>query len=88
MWAIILQLQLLRLAIHRLLALSSTAAAIATYLFPKPAARRAPALPTSTGIQGGIQSSYSQQYCARIKAHLLSDILPLKYFYVLCHFVF
>jgi hypothetical protein len=22
------------------------------------------------------------------KAHLLSDILPLKYFYVLCHFVF
>jgi hypothetical protein len=24
---------------------------------------------------------------ARIKAHILSDILPLKYFYVLCHFV-
>jgi hypothetical protein len=24
----------------------------------------------------------------RIKAHLLSDILPLKYFFVLCHFVF
>jgi hypothetical protein len=60
----------------------------ATNLFPKPAARRPPALPTTTWILGGIRSSHSQQCCARIKAHLLSDILPLKYFYVLCHFDF
>jgi hypothetical protein len=60
----------------------------ATNIFPKPAARRAPTHPTATGVQGGIRSSHSQQYCARIKAHLLSDILPPKYFYVLCNFVF
>jgi hypothetical protein len=59
-----------------------------TDLFPKPAARRAPALLTATGIQGGIRSSHSQQYCARIKTHLLRDILPLKHFYIHCNFVF
>jgi hypothetical protein len=42
------------------LASAPTATTTATYLFPKPAARRAPAFPTTTWIQGGIQSSYSQ----------------------------
>jgi hypothetical protein len=37
---------------------------------------------TATRIQGGIRSSHSQQYCARIKTHLLRDILPLKHFYI------
>jgi hypothetical protein len=59
---------------------TTTTTTTATDLFPKPAARRAPAHPTATGVLGGIRSSHSQQYCARIKAHLLSDILPLKYF--------
>jgi hypothetical protein len=88
MWAIIMQLLLLRLAITGFLATAPTPTTTATDLFPKPAARRAPAHPTTTGVHGGIRSSHSQQYCARIKAHLLSNILPLKYFYVLCHFVF
>jgi hypothetical protein len=88
MWAIILQLLLLRLAIHRLPSHSYHPTTTTTDLFPKSAARRAPALPTAMWIQGGIRSSHSQQYYARIKAHLLSDILPLKYFYVLYHFVF
>jgi hypothetical protein len=43
---------------------------------------------TTTRIQGGIRGSHSQQYCARIKTHLLRDILPLKHFYVHYHFVF
>jgi hypothetical protein len=80
MWAIILQLLLLRLA--------PTPTTTATNLFLKPAARRAPTHPTATRVQRGIRSSHSQQYCARIKAHLLSDILSPKYFYVLSHFVF
>jgi hypothetical protein len=70
------------------LASALTAITTATYLFLKPAARRAPELSTATWIHRGIRSSYSQLYCARIKAHILSDILPLKYFYVLCHFAF
>jgi hypothetical protein len=42
------------------LASAPTATTTATYLFPKPAGRRAPALPTTTWIQGGVWSSYSQ----------------------------
>jgi hypothetical protein len=68
------------------LAITPASATTTTDLFPKPAARRAPTLSTATGIQGGIRSSHSQQYCARIKAHLLKDILHLKHFYVHCHF--
>jgi hypothetical protein len=48
MWAIILQLLLLQLAIHRLPGHSPTPTTTTTDLFPKLAARRAPALPTST----------------------------------------
>jgi hypothetical protein len=70
------------------LAPAPTATTIATYLYPKPAARRVPALPTTTWLQGGVRSSYSQQYCTRVKAHILSNILLLKYFYFLCHFAF
>jgi hypothetical protein len=70
------------------LATTPASATTTTKLFPKPAAKRVPTLSTATGIQGGIQSSHSQQYCARIKAHLLRDILPLKHVYVHCHFVF
>jgi hypothetical protein len=42
------------------LALAPTTTTTATYLLSKPAARRAPTLPTTTSIQGGIPSSYSQ----------------------------
>jgi hypothetical protein len=48
MWAIILQLLLLRLAIHRLPGHSHHPTTTTTDLFPKSAARRAPALPTTT----------------------------------------
>jgi hypothetical protein len=51
MWAIILQLLLLRLAIHRLPGHSTHPTTTATDLFPKPAARRAPAHSTATGVQ-------------------------------------
>jgi hypothetical protein len=48
MWAIILQLLLLRLAIHRLPGHNSHPTTTITYLFSKPVARRAPALSTAT----------------------------------------
>jgi hypothetical protein len=83
MWAINLQLLLLQQAIHKLSGLS-----FHRHHHCKPAARRAPALPTTTRLQGGVRSSYSQQYCTRVKAHILSNILLLKYFYFLCHFAF
>jgi hypothetical protein len=67
-------------AIHRLPSHNSHPTTTTTDLFLKPAARRAPAHPTTTGVQGGIRSSHNQQYCARIKTHLLSNILPSKYF--------
>jgi hypothetical protein len=70
------------------LAPAHTATTIATYLYLKPAARRALAFPTTTRLQGGVRSSYSQQHYTRIKAHILSNILLLKYFYFLCHFSF
>jgi hypothetical protein len=70
------------------LALASTATTIATCSYPKPAARRAPAPPTATRLQGGVRSLYSQHHCTRIKAHILRNILLLKYFYLLCHFIF
>jgi hypothetical protein len=67
---------------------ASTATTIATCSYPKPAARRAPAPPTVTRLQGGVRSSYSKQHCTRIEAHILRNILLLKYFYLLCHFIF
>jgi hypothetical protein len=70
------------------LATTPTPTTTTTDLFPKPAARRAPTLSTATGIQGGIRSSHSQQYCAGIKAHLLGDILPLKNFLHSMSFLF
>jgi hypothetical protein len=88
MWAINLQPLLLRQAIHKLSGPSSTATIVTTCSFPKPAARRAPAPSTATRLQGGLQSSYNQQHCTRIEAHILRNILPLKYFYLLCHFNF
>jgi hypothetical protein len=48
MWAIILQLLLLRLAIHRLPDHGSHPTTTTTDLFPKSAARREPALPIAT----------------------------------------
>jgi hypothetical protein len=70
------------------LAPACTATTIATCSYPKPAARRASAPPTATRLQGGVRSSYSQQHCTRIEAHILRNILLLKYFYLLCHFIF
>jgi hypothetical protein len=42
------------------LALAPTTTIIATYSYPKPIARRAPARPTAARLQGGVRSSYSQ----------------------------
>jgi hypothetical protein len=67
---------------------ASTTTTIATYSYPKPAARRASAPPTTTRLQGGVRSSYNQQHYTRIEAHILRNILLLKYFYLLCHFTF
>jgi hypothetical protein len=67
---------------------ASTSAATTTCLFTRPAARREPSDSSPARSQGGIRSSHSQQYCARIKTHLLRDILPLKHFYIHCHFIF
>jgi hypothetical protein len=50
MWAINLQLLLLRQAIHKFLAPASTATTIAPCSYPKSAVRRAPAPPTSTRL--------------------------------------
>jgi hypothetical protein len=59
-WVINLQLLLLRQVIHKLPVLAPTTTTIATYSYPKPASRRAPARPTATRLQGGVRSSYSQ----------------------------
>jgi hypothetical protein len=88
MWAIILQVLLLRLAIHRLPGHSSHPHHHCNRPILEANGQKGASTPNSNGNSGGIRSLHSQQYCARIKAHLLSDILPLKYFYVLCHFVF
>jgi hypothetical protein len=70
------------------LASAPTATTIATYSYPKSADRRAPARPTVARLQGGVRSSYSQQHCTRVEAYILRNILPLMYFYLLCHFIF
>jgi hypothetical protein len=59
---------------------ASTSATTTTCLFTRSAARREPTDPSVARFQGGIRSSHSQQYCAKIKTHLLRDILPLKHF--------
>jgi hypothetical protein len=68
------------------LAPASTATTIATCSYPKPAARRAP--PTATRLQGGVRSSYSQQHCTRIEAHLLRNILLFEVLlsFISCYF--
>jgi hypothetical protein len=35
-----------------------------------------PTDPSAARFQGGVQSSNSQQYCARVEAYLLRNILP------------
>jgi hypothetical protein len=60
MWATNLQLLCFGKPFTCFLAPAPTATTTATYLFSKPAARRAPTLPTTIWIQGGIRSSYSQ----------------------------
>jgi hypothetical protein len=70
------------------LASAPTATTIATYSYPKLAARRALARPTAARFQGGVRSSYSQQHCTRVEAYILRNILLLMYFHLLCHFIF
>jgi hypothetical protein len=62
------------------MATASTSATTTTCIFTKPEDRREPTDPSTARLQGGVQSSYSQQYCARIEAYLLRDILPLEQF--------
>jgi hypothetical protein len=60
------------------MATASTSATTTTCVFTRPAARREPTDPTTARLQGGVRSSYNQQYYARIEAYLLRDILPLE----------
>jgi hypothetical protein len=64
-----------------ILATASTSTTNTTRILPRPTARRKPAYSPAARLQGGVRSSHSQQYCARIKAYLLRDILPLKQFF-------
>jgi hypothetical protein len=63
-----------------ILATASTSTTNTTRILPRPAARRELAYSSAARLQGGVRSSHSQQYCARIEAYLLRDILPLKQF--------
>ena len=44
-------------------------------------ARRESAQSSSEGFQRGVRSSHSQQHCARVEAHLLTNILPQQQFF-------
>jgi hypothetical protein len=63
-----------------ILATASTSTTTTTCIFTRPAARRESTDSSAARLQGGVRSSHSQQYCARVEAHLLRDILPLKQF--------
>jgi hypothetical protein len=54
------------------LATASASTTVAT----GPTARREPICSTPNGLQRTVRSSHSQQHCARVKAHLLTNILP------------
>jgi hypothetical protein len=71
-----------------ILATASTSTTNATRLSPRPVARREPSHSPAKRLQGAIRSSHNQQYCARIEAHLLRYILPLKQFLHLLSFTF
>jgi hypothetical protein len=88
MWVIFLQLLLLRLVSHRLLGHSFHLRCRYNLPIHESAARREPSDSSAARSRGGIRSSHSQQYCVRVKTHLLRDILPLKHFYIRCHFLF
>ena len=88
MWVIILQLLLLRLVSHRLLGHSFHLRHHYNLPIHEESSQKEANRPSAARFQGGIRSSHSQQYCARIKTHLLRDILPLKHFYIHCHFIF
>jgi hypothetical protein len=60
-----------------ILAAASTTTADAA----RAAARRESAQSPSEGFQRGVRSSHSQQYCARVEAHLLINILPQQQFF-------
>src|SRR5688572_6345002 len=80
MWVTILQFCCFGKPTSGILATASTSTTNATRLSPRPAARREPAHSPAARLQGAVRSSHSQQYCARIEAHLLRYILPLKQF--------
>ena len=54
------------------LATASASTSVAT----RPAARREPICSASKGLQRTVRSSHGQQHCARVKTHLLTNILP------------
>ena len=54
------------------LATASASTTAATRL----AARREPICSTPKGLQRTVRSSHNQQHCARVEAHLLTNILP------------
>jgi hypothetical protein len=80
MWAIHLQPLLLQQAIHKLPGLSSRRNLDCNLLISEASSQKAPTPTTTTWLQGGVRSSYGQQHRTRIKAHILSNILLLKYF--------
>jgi hypothetical protein len=71
-----------------ILATASTFATTTTCIFVRPTARRESTEPSAERLQGGVRSSHSQQYCARVEAYLLRDILPRNQFLHLLSFSF
>jgi hypothetical protein len=57
-------------------------------LIPKASSQKGASNSPAARLQGAVRSSHSQQYCARIEAHLLRNILPLKQFLHLLSFTF
>jgi hypothetical protein len=88
MWVIILQLLLLRLVSRRFLGHSFHLRHHYNLPIHEVNSQKGANRPLAARFQRGIRSSQCQQYCARIKTHLLTDILPLAKFYIHCHFLF
>jgi hypothetical protein len=88
MWAINLQLLLLRHAIHKLPGLSFHYHHHCHLLIPEASSQKGASTPSSNATSGRSPKLYSQQHCTRIEAHILRNILLLKYFYLLSHFTF
>jgi hypothetical protein len=80
MWVTILQYLLLQQANLRHLGNNLHLHHQCNPLIPKASSQKGASTLTSSETSGSSPKLASQQYCARIEAHLLRDILPLKQF--------